>query len=94
MCVYVCMCAPITQDMMRISIHVKGVVFIRNSCDGWSWLVMLGSRDVPPKRSAAFSTSRQRNIIKDAAWATNFRKGPHMSFPNWHKAGKGEQNRA
>ncbi|TNN68694.1 hypothetical protein EYF80_021103 [Liparis tanakae] len=69
------------RDMMRISIQVKGVVFIRNSCEGWSWMVMLGSSDVPPKRSAAFRTSRPRNIMKEAAWATNFRKGPHMSFP-------------
>lgn len=71
-----------TQDMMRISIQVKGVVFIRNSCEGWSCRVMLGSSDVPSKRSAAFRISRQRKIMKEAAWATNFRKGPRMSFPN------------
>lgn len=68
---------------MRISIQEKEVVFIRNSCEGWSWTVMLGSSDVPPNRSAAFRTSRQRNIMKEAAWATNFRNGPHTSFPNW-----------
>lgn len=72
--------------MMRISIQVKGVVFIRNSCEGWSWVVMFGSTDGPSKRSAAFRTNRQRNIMKEAAWATNFRKGPRMSFPNWQKS--------
>lgn len=74
---------PMTQDMMRISIQVNGVVFIRNSCDGWSRVVMFGSSDVPPKRSTALRTSRQRNMTKEAAWATNFKKGPHISFPSW-----------
>jgi hypothetical protein len=64
-----------TQDMMRISIQVKGVVFMRNSWEGWSWVVMLGSSAVPWKRSAAFITSRNRNTMRDAAWATNFMKG-------------------
>ena len=81
-----------TQDMMRISIQVKGVVVIRNSCEGWSWVVMLGSSDVPPNRSTAFRTSRHRKITKDAAWATNFRKGPHMSFPNWKHTQDTEQS--
>lgn len=79
---------PMTQDMMRISIQVNGVVFIRKSCDGWSWMVMFGSSDVPPKRSTALRTSRQRNMTKEAAWATNFRKGPHISFPSWQQRGR------
>lgn len=52
-------------------------------------MVMFGSSDVPPKRSTALRTSRQRNMTKEAAWATNFRKGPHISFPSWqHRGGR------
>lgn len=73
---------PMTQEMISISIQVNGVVFMRNSCVGWSYTVMFGRRVVPSNRSAAFIIRRPRKMVNEAAWATNLRKGPRMIFPN------------
>lgn len=73
---------PMTQEIINISIQVKGVVFIRNNWEGWSWMVIFGKSVVPSKRSEAFMMRRPRKIVKEAACATNFRKGPRMIFPN------------
>ncbi len=48
-------------------------------------MVIFGKRDVPSKRSAAFIMRRPRKIVKEAACATNFKKGPRMIFPNYNK---------
>lgn len=80
-----------TQEMISISIQVKGVVFMRNSCVGWSWMVMFGRSVVPSNRSAAFIIRRPRKMVNEAAWATNLRNGPRMIFPNC-KANKYTEN--